>query len=150
MVTEKFTVGITPDAKLIREEVFMQEQGYKHEFDELDNSLWTLVLYLDGTPISTGRLEEIDPETYQIERIAVRKQFRGMNVGSYTVKYLCNKAISLGARKCILHAQADKVHFYETLGFKIRDGEIDFDEGNPHVWMYKVIVKSKRKFRVNY
>ena len=91
MVKEKFSIGVTEDARLIRTEVFMVEQGFKNEFDELDDEAWELVLYLDNVPVSTGRLEKIDPETYRIERVAVRKAYRDLQFGTYTMKFLMRK-----------------------------------------------------------
>ena len=146
MVKPVFQFGLMEDAKKIREEVFMQEQGFQDEFDDKEKERWNLVLYLDGVPISTGRLEEEDPETYWIQRIAVRKPYRGMKVGTYTVKFLCNKAISLGARKAILNAQLDKVPFYRSLGFREDpNGEVFLEEGLPHIKMTKVLVRPKKR-----
>ncbi|OPZ37504.1 MAG: putative N-acetyltransferase YjcF [Tenericutes bacterium ADurb.BinA155] len=151
MVEPRFQMGLMPDAKLIRTEVFIDEQGYHDEFDADEDRCWNLVLYLNGTPISTGRLLEVDPETYRIQRIAVRKPYRGQKVGSYTVKFLITKARSLGARKVILGSQMDKQGFYKTLGFRpFPDGEVYFDEGHPHVMMYKVIVTKNKPSRISY
>lgn len=151
MVKPLFTFGLSEDAKAIREEVFIKEQGFQNEFDELDAKSWHLVLYLDDAPIATGRVSEVDPETYRIGRVAVRKEFRHMKVGSYTVKFLCNKALSLGARKAILSAQSDKTNFYRSLGFRpMADGEITYDEGVPHVTMCKILIRSKKGYRPFY
>ena len=151
MVKPLFHFGLTDDAKLIREEVFVKEQGFAEEFDENDAKCWHLVLYLDSIPIATGRILEVDPETYRLGRIAVRKQFRGMKVGSYTVKFLCNKALSLGARKAILLAQTDKMAFYRSLGFRpVPDGEVIYEEGVPHAMMYKVLIRDKKGYRPFY
>lgn len=147
MIKPEFHFGITEDARKIRESVFIQEQGFKEEFDEKDASCWHLVLYLDGVPISTGRILKVDPETYQISRIAVLPMFRHKKVGSYTVKFLMNKAISLGGRKCIACSQLDKRVFYEKIGFRVSgEGEIVYDEGCPHVWMERKLY-SKRSGR---
>lgn len=142
MVSEKFTFGMSSDAKMIRQEVFVEEQGFQNEFEEKDFRLWTLVLYLDGEPISTGRIEPLDPERFQIGRVAVRKKYRGMKVGTYTMKYLANKILSLGGRIAIVHAQIDKMRFYYSLGFR-EDKEIphEYDEGVEHVVMRKVLKK---------
>lgn len=151
MIKPIFHFGLTDDAKLIREEVFVKEQGFVEEFDEIDGKSWHLVLYLDETPISTGRLWEIDPETYQIGRVAVRKEFRHMKVGTYTVKFLCNKALSLGARKAILASQVDKTSFYHAIGFRpFPEGEIFYDEGCPHIMMYKVLIRKKNGYKPFY
>ena len=147
MIKEAFTFGLPKDAERIRQEVFTLEQGFAPEIDldEHDKEAWHVVLYLDGYPISTGRVFPEDPETYHIGRVAVRKKFRGMKVGSYTMKFLCTKAKTLGARKVVLGAQLDKVPFYKTLGFKEQTGEIFDDGGAPHVMMEKILVKPKYK-----
>ena len=147
MIKEVFTFGLPKDAERIRQEVFTLEQGFAPEIDldEHDKEAWHVVLYLDGYPISTGRVFPEDPETYHIGRVAVRKKFRGMKVGAYTMKFLCTKAKTLGARKVVLGAQLDKVPFYKTLGFKEQTGEIFDDGGAPHVMMEKILVKPKYK-----
>lgn len=151
MVKPLFNFGLTDDAKLIREEVFVKEQGFAKEFDENDSKAWHLVLYLDGIPISTGRILEIDPETYRIGRVAVRKNFRHMKVGTYTVKFLCNKALSLGARKAVLAAQVDKMAFYRSLGFRpYPDGEVFYEEGVPHTMMYKILTRKRTGYKPFY
>ena len=44
------------DARLIREMVFVKEQGFEDEFDDQDAAATHLVLYGDdGTPMGTGR-----------------------------------------------------------------------------------------------
>ena len=144
MIKPVFHFSLPEDAKAIREQVFVKEQGFQHEFDDFDAQSWHLVLYLDNHPIATGRIHELDPETYQIGRVAVLKSFRGQSVGTYVVKFLCNKIISLGARKAILLAQADKQAFYRKIGFRPDPyGEVIMDEGVPHVKMEKVLVKKR-------
>ena len=120
MVEAKFTFGIPEDAKTIREEVFVKEQGFslESEFDEHDQHSWHVVLYLDGYPISTGRAFPENPELFRIGRIAVRKAFRGQKIGTYTMKFLETKAKTLGGRRLVLGAQLDKARFYETLGYR--------------------------------
>ena len=146
MVKPVFTFGLHSDAKALREEVFVQEQGFQNEFGPEDDHSWSLVLYLDDHPIATGRILEIDPETYQIGRVAVRKEFRGKTVGTAVLKFLSTKARTLGARNIILNAQLDKLLFYEKAGFAVsNDGLINFDEGKPHVWMEKALVRPKKK-----
>ena len=148
MVKPVFHIGLTPDARTIREEVFMREQGFQNEFDELDDTAVTLVLYLDDYPIATGRLIKVDPATYQIGRIAVRKQFRHKQVGSYLMTFLCEKARTMGAKTAIVHAQLDKRDFYNRLGFyEYAGGVIDEDEGVPHIYLAKDLWAGRRCYR---
>ncbi len=138
MVHPVFSIGPSKDAKAIRQSVFCDEQGYQNEFDDLDPASISLVLYLNEKPIATGRIVKVDPSQYQIGRIAVLKEYRGREIGSYLVRFLCKKAREMGARTCIVHAQLEKRGFYLRLGFQILgDGEIDFDEGHPHVYMIR-------------
>ena len=60
MIETRFTLGLTQEAIDIRNEVFTLEQGFDPEIDidEKDKDAWHVVLYLDGYPISTGRIFE--------------------------------------------------------------------------------------------
>ena len=145
MIKPVFSVGPSQDAALIRIEVFCKEQGYVHEMDDLDPTSISLVLYLDDTPIATGRLAKVDPATYQLGRIAVRKPYRKQKVGSYLVEFLCTKAKELGANKVIAHSQLDKQEFYRKLGFyEIGNGAIDYDEGVPHLYLARDLPSFRR------
>jgi Predicted acyltransferase len=145
MIEEKFQVGLFEDARALRQQVFVEEEGYKNEFDEEDARAIHLVLYLDKKPIGVARLVEIDPETYRLGRVAVVKEFRHQKVGTYLVKYMEVKVKTLGGRKIILGAQADKVGFYAKLGYRPDpNGEVYLDEGHPHVMMEKILKFKKR------
>ena len=48
--------GLCEDAARIRKEVFVEEQGFQKEFDEIDPIALHVVLYRDGEPAATGRL----------------------------------------------------------------------------------------------
>jgi predicted GNAT family N-acyltransferase len=149
MIEERFAIGLPEDARMIREKVFVEEQGYKNEFTGDDGPCWCLVLYHNGIPMATGRILEIDPETYRIGRVAVLKEYRGKKIGSYVLKFLEVKIKTLGGHKAILHAQLDKKAFYEKNGYAVIDGTIDYDEGHPHVMMAKELKKQnprKRRF----
>lgn len=117
MIKERFTIGASPDAKSIRKQVYELELGESGFLDEYDNTCWELVLYLDDSPISTGRIRPIDPETYIIEKLAVIKPIRGQTVGTYTVKYLTNKILSLGGRYALVHCDSSLFTFFWKLGF---------------------------------
>lgn len=50
---------LTEDAKQIREKVFMQEQGFQNEFDEIDSVAVQIVMYDETeTPVATCRIFE--------------------------------------------------------------------------------------------
>ncbi len=148
MITPKFTLGLNPDAQALRQKIFVEEEGFKEEFETADAEAWHLVLYRDGTPIATGRILKIDPETYRLGRVAVIKEYRGHKIGTYVMRFLETKVQELGGRKTILDAQLDKKGFYEKCGYRYADnGEVFFEEGYPHVKMSKDLTPLPQKRR---
>ena len=125
------------EATLIRREVFMDEQGYKDEFDETDACARHLVAFLGAEPAATCRLfaGERDGELV-LGRLAVRKALRGHHLGARIIEAAEADALAEGATSITLHAQADKQGFYERCGY-VASGPRDLDEGVPHVWMSK-------------
>lgn len=48
---------LPPEAILIRREVFMEEQGFQNEFDDIDSMATHLVLFDGDTPAAVWRCE---------------------------------------------------------------------------------------------
>lgn len=133
-----YTDGLPEEAKEIREKVFVEEQGFQEEFDSVDTEAAHIVVYLDKEqPAATCRVFwDGEMQSYVIGRLAVRREYRGMNLGAVAVeeaeRYICEK----GGCQIVLHAQCRVRAFYEKLGFAIY-GEPDEEEGCPHIWMKK-------------
>lgn len=71
------------EAKTIREKVFMEEQGFKNEFDEYDEMVPHAVLFMEGCAVATGRLLPGERSgDFIIGRVAVLPEFRGRNLGA--------------------------------------------------------------------
>lgn len=65
MIQMHMQQGLLQDARIIRQEVFVEEQGFHHEFDEIDSRAWHLVLYENGQAAGCCRLFSSDqPEVY--------------------------------------------------------------------------------------
>ena len=121
------------EAKKIRIKVFMEEQGFKDEFDDLDDICQHLVVFENDQPIGTCRFYYDESlKSNVLGRIAVIKEYRGKKVGQYIVNIAC----SLIQGNVCLHAQLQAKPFYEKLGF-VAYGDIDYDEYCPHTWMKK-------------
>ena len=74
---------INDDIKQIRTDVFMKEQGFENEFDEIDEIAKFVLLSIDGKAVGTCRFFPSDIEgDAHIGRMAVRKLYRGQNLGS--------------------------------------------------------------------
>ena len=74
---------ITDEIKQIRIDVFMKEQGFEDEFDEIDEIAKFVLLYIDGKPAGTCRYFPSNEEgDAHIGRMAVRKLYRGQHLGT--------------------------------------------------------------------
>ena len=130
---------ITDDIKQIRIDVFMKEQGFEDEFDEIDEIAKFVLLYIDGKPVGTCRyLPSNEEGNAHIGRMAVRKLYRGQHLGTKIMMAAENAIRRDGYKTCSLSAQVQAKPFYESLGYKA-EGEEYLDEGCPHVMMRKVL-----------
>lgn len=129
-----------PEAKTIREEIFMKEQGFQIEFDDIDPVAWHLLVYIDGKAVATGRLypKEGAISTYLLGRIAVRSDWRGKHLGEFVVRRLEEFAQMKGAKFLELSAQMQAKGFYEKLGYEAY-GSTYLDEHCPHIGMRKAL-----------
>lgn len=136
MITAKWIMGDIglEDAKAIRTEVFIQEQGFsaQREFDDIDARSMHVIVYRDGLPCATGRLYY--DNGYKIGRIAVLKAARGRRLGDLTVRMLLFKAFDQGADEVTVSAQLTASGFYEKFGFTSTGIKTE-DEGVPHIVM---------------
>lgn len=129
---------LAEDAKMIRSEVFIKEQGFKNEFDEVDERAIHIVMYDNDIPVAVCRIYTEDVGEYIFGRLAVRKAYRGKNIGTDILIAAEKSIYNLGGTSIKLHAQCRVQPFYEKLGYR-STGVIDDDEGCPHVWMKKDI-----------
>jgi len=124
----------------VRITVFVDEQGFRDEFDEIDN-IATHLLMLDDSdhPIATCRVFRKDnTDTYIIGRLAVVKEHRGKGLGAFMLREAENYVASVGGRYLTLHSQCRAQNFYAKCGF-MAHGEIEYEENCPHIWMTKQV-----------
>lgn len=128
------------DAFLIRETVFVQEQGVPVvlELDEFDPSAAHALAYESTKCVGTGRLVNLGSGAFQIGRMAVLSRFRGRGLGGKILEKLIDLAKSQDASKIILHSQVSAIPFYEKLGFQA-EGSIFDEAGIAHRNMILVL-----------
>lgn len=125
--------GLPPQAMQVRQTVFVQEQGFRDEFDEIDAHAAHIVL-LDGeTPVGVCRVFQ-EGQSYVLGRLAVVKEYRQKHLGSLLVRSAEDYVRSRGGTQLRLHAQCRAAEFYSKLGY-VEFGEIEYEEGCPHIWM---------------
>ncbi len=124
------------DAILLRTEVFVDEQKFTDEFDDLDQFHKHFIAYENEVPIAVCRIYPYDEKTYAIGRIAVRKSYRGHGLGSMIVREAEKYIKNLGYAQVALSAQVRVKDFYEKLGY-VSEGETFFEEYCEHIRMRK-------------
>lgn len=119
----------------VREEVFIKEQGFSYDRDEIDDTAYHIVLFEGETAVGVCRVFESDEKNvYILGRLAVAKEHRGKGYGGMIVKKAIEYIKELNGKSLILHSQMQAKEFYEKLGFA-EYGEIEYEEGCPHIWM---------------
>jgi predicted GNAT family N-acyltransferase len=111
-------------AFMVRAIVFIEEQNvaYMEEVDEHEFSALHILGEMDGEPMAAGRIRFLG-EWAKLERIAVRRGWRGREYGHQLVEYMLMVARERGYTKFKMHAQAHLEAFYGTHGFT-RKGEM--------------------------
>lgn len=84
MNTKIFTT-FPQEAKDIRIEVFVKEEGFKNEFDEIDTISHHIVAFDEGKPIGTCRFFK-ENDHYTIGRVAVLKEYRNQHIGNLLIR----------------------------------------------------------------
>ncbi|MDN5511216.1 MULTISPECIES: GNAT family N-acetyltransferase [unclassified Acinetobacter] len=121
------------DAKLIREQVFIQEQNIPvaEEWDAQDAVSLHFVVYDQDQPIATARLLQNN----SIGRVAVLKSYRGQGIGKLLMLQIIPRAKNEQRKFLKLSSQVHAIQFYAALGFTVQ-GEEYLDCGIPHIDMY--------------
>ncbi len=138
MITHRFYDTLPDEARDIRCEVFINEQKFENEFDDIDSNSIHIVLFCDGVPAATGRLFKDADGLWHVGRIAVKKQFRGKALGAEVMRLIEEKAREKGAEKIVLSAQCRVRSFYEKCGYTAY-GDVYLDEYCEHIRMEKAL-----------
>lgn len=135
----KFKLNQKEDCYKIREKVFMEEQGFEVEFDDIDNFCTFITLYDGDQCIGCARFFDGQEEGIKIfGRLAVLKEYRGQKLGTRILKYAEDIMREQDVREIHLHAQCHAVPFYIGLGY-VSYGEVELDETVEHIWMKKLL-----------
>lgn len=136
------------EAKDIRTIVFINEQGFKDEFDDLDYHINHLVMFEANKPVGTCRFYfNKEKNVWIFGRLAVIKEYRGKHLGEKLLNRAEKYIREAGGGEIWLHAQTYAEEFYAKYGYKVCSS-IEYEEHCPHIWMKKCIYKI-RKMDIN-
>ena len=104
---------------IVRGIVFMEEQGVRFtiEKDPQEHSALHIIGEIEHEPVAAARIR-FQGECAKLERMAVRKQWRGQGHGRKLLDFAMATARGHGFNKFKLHAQIRSQAFYEKQGFK--------------------------------
>ena len=125
------------DAMVVRNTVFVEEQGFVDEYDEIDKIAIHFVMYDKDFPVATCRVFSKDSSTeFYLGRFAVMKAHRGQRIGAALMSAVEDYVRHIGGERLLLHAQLAASGFYASVGYT-PIGEADEEQGCPHLWMEK-------------
>ena len=137
MIYVKIYPTLPEEACWLREAVFVDEQGFIDEFDKLDLIATHLVLFVEDDPAAVCRVYwDEERQQHILGRVAVGQEFRRQGIGGAIVKAAEDYIREQGGKSLHLHAQCRITSFYEAIGYT-QYGEIEDDQGCPHIWMMK-------------
>jgi len=122
---------------VVRGIVFIEEQGvpYNIEHDVHDSTATHILGEKNGEPFGAGRIRAIG-EYAKLERIAIRKSYRGKGLGHKLTEFMITIAKEQGFKKLKLHAQSYLTDFYQKHGFEIV-GDMFKEAGIDHYLMIR-------------
>lgn len=105
-------------AYIVRAIVFIDEQRtpYAIEMDPHEHSAVHIIGEAEGEPFAAGRIRFLG-EYAKLERLAVRRQWRGRGYGDRLLAFMIRTARDHGFEKFKVHAQLYAQGFYEKHGF---------------------------------
>jgi predicted GNAT family N-acyltransferase len=140
MINHKIYDTLPQQAKDIRCKVFVEEQGFKNEFDDIDNIAKHIVIFDNQKPIAVGRYYfNNDDGDYHIGRIAVLSDYRKYGYGKAIMQLIENDIKqNTNAKRIVLSAQVQAKNFYKQCGYE-QTGATYYDEHCEHIKMFKNI-----------
>ena len=101
-----YTAGLPEEAKKIRLEVFVKEQGFEEEFDSVDDTAAHIVLFDGKIPVGVCRVfKDSGSGKTVIGRVAVRKELRGRGLGTRIIEAAEKYAAGTGTSAIQIHSQ---------------------------------------------
>ena len=101
MITVNAT--LPAEARKLREDVFIHEQGFENEFDEIDQSAHHVIYWESDRAVGTCRFFPAEEDgAYYIGRMAVAKDHRHQQLGTVILEAAEAAIKKLGGKKIML------------------------------------------------
>ncbi len=131
------------EAIRIRVDVFIKEQGFQPgwEPDEEDKIARHFIATDNNVLIvATARVREPKMREFKIERMAVKKEYRGKGIGKGLVEFILRDLMKLKPKRIWLQSQVRSQTFYGKCGFQAVSKPYDL-HGCEHIDMVYTSLK---------
>lgn len=139
--TTDTTSPIYSDALEIRKQVFINEQGVatEIEIDQYEDQCVHFVLYSDQhEAVATCRLFPLNKKKIKLQRMAVKKAYRGKDYGRRMIEAAEKYAKNQHYDSIVLGAQVSALGFYEKLSYT-KFGDMFIEANIVHYHMKKIL-----------
>lgn len=128
----------TEEGLALRYRVFVTEQKFSYDYDNLDSdpAVTHVLIKCDGIPAAAGRLIPKGDGAFYIGRVSAAPEYRGCGLGAELLAALETEAVKQGGRTAEISAQLRVQGFYEKFGY-IPQGVIYYEEYCKHIHMTK-------------
>ncbi len=132
--------------KEIRKSVFTEEQGIPvkidiDKYDDFNKDTMHFLVYLNNEAVGTGRYIKLSNERIQLQRLAIKKEFRGKGYARKLIIFIEEYAKKNNINCIELHAQYHARDFYSKLGYScVSEKYIEKETGIEHINMEKIII----------
>ncbi|MFT5349831.1 MAG: putative GNAT family N-acyltransferase [Planctomycetota bacterium] len=140
-IRQIFTDKDLASTRLIRQQVFVEEQGIPAELDEdgLDENAIHVLISINEQAQATARMIINSEREGVIARVAVLAAVRGRGYGKLLMAELENIAVRLELKRLSLHPHHYLERFYANMGFTIVPGETELAGEHLLVKMEKIL-----------
>ena len=118
----------------IRNEVFIIEQGFKIDYDEIDDTCTHCILYEDNIAAGCARFYIDQENKAHLGRFAILKKYRKKGYGKVIVNSIKQEVKKMGYNEIYISAQVQAIEFYKSCGFEVIS-DIYLDEHCEHLDM---------------
>lgn len=123
---------INNTAKIIRKTVFIDEQGFLFDEDEIDKNSKHVIYYYNKKAIGVCRyFTTTNPSIFHLGRFAILKQYRNNGFGKDMLLKVIKQIKKENGKEIHISSQLNAISFYEKVGFATIS-DIYYEQNCPH------------------
>ncbi|MFV0378049.1 MAG: GNAT family N-acetyltransferase [Mangrovibacterium sp.] len=97
------------------------DQSVCEQYSQVDAIAHAMVAYVDGQAVGCGCFRVLNPETVEVKRMFVLREFRGLGISKQVLAALESWAAGLNFKTAVLETgalQTEAIRLYKTYGYQ--------------------------------